>query len=81
MMQVFDDLNSTLAVFAFVIAIVASMAVGIFMAIKKGKNLKQKLLMTLLMPTNYTWIVCIVAVILFVSSIIDILTNLSRNFG
>lgn len=73
--------SSVFPVLIFTIGIVISTIIGITMAIKRGKTLKQKLLMIFLMPTNYTWLVCMFAFVSIVKSIINIITNLSHNFG
>ena len=77
----YKDSSSAFPAFIFVIGIVISTIVGITMAIKKGKTLKQRLLMIFLMPTNYTWLVCVITFVSIVKSILDIITDLSRNFG
>ena len=63
------------------VSILASMVLGIILAFKLGETVKQKLLMIFFMPTNYTWLILIIAFIKFVNSVFDSMIGLSSNFG
>jgi uncharacterized membrane protein YdjX (TVP38/TMEM64 family) len=75
-----EKFHSDISFMVFAISIIVSTFIGIIMPIVICKSLKSKLLTIFLLPTNYTWLLAIVVVILFVSSVLDVLQNFPKNF-
>lgn len=61
--------------------LVLSMIVGLILSLKWCGSWKKKILTILLLPTNFTWILFIIAAIRLVGGILDILENIPSNFG
>lgn len=61
--------------------LVCSLLAGIILPIRWCKTIRKRILTIFLMPTNYTWLVIVIMVIVFVSRSLDALTNLPINFG
>lgn len=68
-------------VFIGLICIVVSMVIVGILSTKWCNNKYSALIINLLLPTNYTWIVIVVIVIRFVNAILDIFKNIPKNFG
>lgn len=73
--------KSFIHVFIGLIGIVISMVIVGMLSIKWCNNKYSALIINLLLPTNYTWIIIVVMVIRFVSTILDIFKNIPKNFG
>jgi hypothetical protein len=61
--------------------ILISMILGIILPICWCDTLLKKIIIILLLPTNYTPLLCILFVIKFITNIGNILNNLPINFG
>lgn len=61
--------------------ILISMILGIILPICWCNTLLKKIIIILLLPTNYTPLLCILFVIKFITNIGNILNNLPINFG
>lgn len=60
---------------------ILSIGTDICLALRWGISRKEKLILILLMPTNYTWILMGIAVILLFRQIIDLLQHFPKTLG
>lgn len=58
-----------------------SMIVGLILAVRWYGSWKNRLLTILLLPTNYTWLLYVIAVVKLIGGILDILEDIPPNFG
>lgn len=58
-----------------------SIVVDIVLAIKWGDSIPKKLIYIFFMPTNYTWLMFLLFALWHMGQWMDILSNLSPNFG
>lgn len=82
-----DDLlsrsgTSTIApVFIGGFFLILSMTVGLILAVRWYGSWENRLLTILLLPTNYTWLLYVIAAIKLIAGILDILEDIPQNFG
>ncbi len=62
----------------FLGCVLVAIIVDIILAIRWGRNIKEKMIYIFLMPTNYLWIVVLLVLFWHVAQWLDILGNIYR---
>lgn len=73
--------STLLPLYIGAVFVMISTILGIVLPIFLYNTRIQKIITIFLLPTNYTILICIMAIIKFVSDIGDILNNIPDNFG
>lgn len=75
------DKSSVVSVVLMLAGIMISTPIGIILPIKWCNTKQAKLLVILLLPTNYTWLILLLIFVKMLSVIYDIINNIPPNFG